>query len=57
MLKICGNSVCRPLKTCFHMSKFPLEWKANIVPIYEKGDKQTVKSVYCKICFTFTKLW
>ena len=44
ILKICGNSICRPLniifKTCLRMGKFPLEWeKANIVPIHKKGDK------------------
>ena len=44
MLKICGDSICRPLniifKTCLRMGKFPLEWKkANIVPIHKKGDK------------------
>ena len=48
MLKICGDSICRPLniifKTCLRASKFPLEWKkVNIVPIHNKGDKQTVK--------------
>ena len=48
ILKICGDSICRPLniifKTCLRASKFPLEWKkANIVPIHNKGDKQTVK--------------
>ena len=47
MLKICGDSICRPLsiifKTCLRMGIFPLEWKkANIVPIHKKGDKQTV---------------
>ena len=39
MLKICGDSICRPLniifKTCLRTGKFPLEWKkANIVPIH-----------------------
>ena len=47
MSKICGDSICRPLsinfKTCLRTGIFPLEWKkANIVPIYKKGDKQTV---------------
>ena len=47
MLKICGDSICRPLsiifKTCLRTDIFPLEWKkANIVPIHKKGDKQTV---------------
>ena len=45
MLKIPGDSICRPLniilfKTCLRTGKFPLEWKkANIVPIHQKGDK------------------
>ena len=33
MLKICVDSICRPLnmifKTCFRTVKFPLEWKKN----------------------------
>ena len=46
ILKICGDSICRPLniifKTCLHTGKLPLEWKKNnIVPIHKKGDKQT----------------
>ena len=49
MLKICGDSICKPLnisfKNCLRTGKFPLEWKkANIVPIHKKGDKQTVKN-------------
>ena len=49
ILKICGDSICRPLniifKTCLLTGKFPLEWKkANIVPIHKKGDKQAVKN-------------
>ena len=47
MLNICGDSTCRSLniifKTCLRTGKFSFEWKkANIVPIYKKGDKQTV---------------
>ena len=47
MLKICGDSICRPLsiilKTCLRTGIFPLEWKkVNIVPIHKKGDKKTV---------------
>ena len=46
-LKICGDSICRPLKIIFKTflstDNFHLEWKKNnIVPIYKKGDKQTV---------------
>ena len=49
MLKICGDSIYRPLniifKTYLHMVKLPLEWKkANIVPIHKKGNKQAVKN-------------
>ena len=47
MLKICGDSICRPqsiiFKTCLRTGIFPLEWKkANIIPIHKKGDQQTV---------------
>ena len=45
MLKICGNSVCKPLeiicKKCPNVSAFLLKWKkGGIVPIYKKGGKQ-----------------
>ena len=45
MLKICGDSICKPLniiyKTCLRTGKFPLEWKkANIVPIHKKGESK-----------------
>ena len=47
MIKICVDSICRPLniivKTCLSTNNFPLEWKkANIVPTHKKDDKQTV---------------
>ena len=47
MLKICGDPIFGPLniifKTCLRTGKFPLEWKkANIVPVYKKGDKRIV---------------
>ena len=47
MLKMCGDSICRPINiifnTCLGTGKFPLKWKkANIAPIHKKGDKQTV---------------
>ena len=43
MFKICGDTIYRPLniifKTCSRTGKFSLDWKkANIVPIYKKGD-------------------
>ena len=49
MLKICCNSICKPLeiiyKECLSLSLFPLEWiKGNIVPIHKKGDKQCLKN-------------
>ena len=48
MVKICDDSVCRPLKltfqSCLESGKFPSEWKkSNVVPIHKKGDKQILK--------------
>ena len=49
MVKICDKCLCRPLglifQSCFENGKFPSEWKkADVVPIYEKNDKQLVKN-------------
>ena len=49
MLKICGVSICKPLeiisRSCLDHGKFPEEWKkANVVPVFKKGDKQCVKN-------------
>ena len=48
MLKICGNTICKPLELIFKQALttgvFPSEWKkGNIVPCYKKGDKQNIK--------------
>ena len=49
MLKICDDSICRPLsiifETCLHTGKFSLEWKkTNIVPIHKKVIGKLLKS-------------
>ena len=49
MLKICGNTICKPLELIFKQALttgvFPSEWKkGNIVPCYKKGDKQNIKN-------------
>ena len=49
MLKICGNSVYRPLqlifRSCIENGKLPSEWKkANVVPVHKKGNKQTLEN-------------
>ena len=49
MLKICGKTIYKPLECIFHeclnTGLFPLEWKkANLVPVYKKGDKQCLKN-------------
>ena len=49
MLKICGDTICKPIKLIFKQaltpSMFPSEWKkGNIVPCYKKGDKQNIKN-------------
>ena len=49
MLKLCGETICRPLniifKMCLNTGKFPSECKkGNVVPIHRKDDKQNVKN-------------
>ena len=49
MLKICGDTICKPLELIFKQALttgvFPSEWKkGNIVPCYKKGDKQNIKN-------------
>ena len=47
MIQISSDSIAKPLcllfKNCFEASTFPDEWKkGNVIPVYKKGDKQTV---------------
>ena len=49
MLKICGNSIYKPLQlifqSCTENGKFPSEKKkANVVPVNKKGNKQTLEN-------------
>ena len=49
MIKLCGNSICKPLSIIFNdflnEVKFPDEWKkANVVPVHEKGNKHGLKN-------------
>ena len=49
MIKLCGNSICKPLlilfNDCLNEGKFPHEWKkANAVPVHKKGNKQSLKN-------------
>ena len=48
MLKICGNTICKPLELILKQSLttgvFPSEWKkCNIVPCYKKATNKTLK--------------
>ena len=49
MLKICGNSLCRPLELTFNdclvNGIFPSVWmKGNIVPVHKENDKQRLNN-------------
>ena len=49
MVKLCGESLVKPLISIFSLSlnsgKFPSNWKkANVVPVYKKGDKSVIKN-------------
>ena len=49
MVKICDDSMCKPLRlvfqSCLESGAYPSVWKkANVVPIYKKGDKQKLEN-------------
>ena len=49
MIKLCGNSICKPLSIifndCLKKRKFPSDWKkAHVVPVRKKRDKQCLKN-------------
>ena len=49
MIKLCGNSICKPLSIifndCLNEGKFLHEWKnANFVPINNKENRQSLKN-------------
>ena len=44
IIKLCGNSICKPLSIvfndCLNKDKFPHEWKkANVVLVHKKGNR------------------
>ena len=58
MLKICGNSIYKPLqlifRSCIKNGKFPSEWKkANVVPVHKKGKNKLWKITVLCLCFHF----
>ena len=48
MLKICGDSVYKPLEMIFRQTLltgvFPSEWKKGNIPVHKKIDKQNIKN-------------
>ena len=49
MIKICGDSILKPLelifKSCLENEKFPIEWKkANVVPVHKRNNKQPIEN-------------
>ena len=48
IIKLCGNSICKPLSIMFNDSlkegKFPSDWKkAHVLPVHKKWDKLSKK--------------
>ena len=51
MLKLCESAITKPLdlifKNCLVSNTFPDVWKkANVIPVYKKGDKQLLKNYH-----------
>ena len=51
MIKLCGNSSCKPLSIifndCLNEGKFPHKWKkANVVPVHKNGNNQSLKNYW-----------
>ena len=49
MVKLCGNLICKPPSIVFNdflnEGTFSHKWeKANVVPVHEKGNKQSLKN-------------
>ena len=49
MIKICGESILKPLellfKSCLENGKLPIEWKkANVVPFHQRNNKQLIEN-------------
>ena len=49
MMKLCGNSICKPLpiifNDCLREGKIPSDWKkAHVVLVHKKGGKQCLKN-------------
>ena len=49
MIKICGESILKPLqlifKSCLENGKFRIEWKkANVVPVHKRNNKQLIEN-------------
>ena len=49
MIKLCGNSICKPLSIifndCLKVGKFLSDWKkAHVVPVHKKGDRQCLEN-------------
>ena len=55
MLKICGDSILKPLelifKSCIESGKFPIEWKkANVVPVHKKTPNRELSTDFNAAC-------
>ena len=55
MIKICGESILKPLelifKSCLENGKFPIEWKkANVVPVHKKTPNRELSTDFNAAC-------
>ena len=63
MIKLCGDSLCIPLKfifdTCQSTGTYPAIWKrSNVIPIHKKGSKNQIGNYFpISLLHVFSKIF